>query len=366
MINLLYIIDDLRRGGPTIFVTTLTHLDKTKYNISVCCLFGGGELVPDVEKAGIKVFVLGLRKRKPWLVLKLVWLIRKNNVQIIHTHLWASNIIGGLSAVLAHVPKIITTLHHTTERRSRLELVTEKMLSYFTSKTIAVSKYVKSSFVSKAKINPSKIDVIYNNIDLEDFVANSTVSTKKEQMIGTTDDSFIIGTIANLSAIKGHRYLIKAIPLVLKEHPKVKFIFVGRGYLRDALEKQAKESGVYNSVLFLGVRNDIPELTSLFDLVVLPSLSEGLPSVLLEAMAMKKAIVSTQAGGIPEVVLDGVTGILVPPADSGSLTQAIIKLLKNKELRETMGQKGYERVKCHFSYPRMIKKLEAIYDKLIK
>lgn len=362
----MYVVDDLGMGGPTIFVNTLKHLDKTKYNITVCCLFGGGELVPDVENAGIKVVVLGLRKWKPWLVFKLAWLMRKQHTQIVHTHLWASNVIGGLSAVLARIPEIITTLHHTTEKRSRAELVTEKMISCFTAKTIAVSKYVKSSFADKANINPSKIDVIYNNIDLDNFVVNNAALIKKKQALGITDDSVVIGTVANLSSIKGHRYLIRAIPLVLKEYSSVKFIFVGRGHLRDILEKQAKGTGVFNSILFLGVRNDISELTSLFDLVVLPSLSEGLGVVLLEAMAMKKAIVATQAGGIPEVVSNGITGILVPPADSGSLAQAIIKLLKNKELRDKMGQKGYERVKESFNYPRMIKELEAMYDGLIK
>jgi len=141
---------------------------------------------------------------------------------------------------------------------------------------------------------------------------------------------------------------------------------VGQDYLNGKLQKQVQELGITQAVIFLGLRDDILELTAMFDLVVFPSLTEGLPKVLLEAMAMKKPIVTTRVGGIPEVVLDGITGILVPLADSASLATAIKRLVKDKELREQMGIKGYKRVKNYFNCPRMIKELETMYDQLIK
>lgn len=365
-INLMYVLDDLRLGGPTIFVTTLKHLDKSKYNISVCCLFGGGELVSDVEKTGIKIYVLGLRKWKPWLIFKLAWLMRKSHIHIVHTHLFGSNTIGRIAAILSGIPVIIATLHDLAGNRPKLERCMERILSYFTHQVISVSEAVKSSFIKQAKIHPYKIGTIHNSIDLQQFNLTKVKPIEKRQELGFLLDSFIVGRVARLTEDKGHRYLIEAIPLVLKEFPDTKFVLVGRGPLKEVLEKQVQNAGISNNVVFLGLRDDIPELTAMFDLVVLPSLSEGLPSVLLEAMALKKAVVATPVAGIPEVVLDGITGILVPPRDSSALARAIIKLLKDKELREKMGQQGYERVKNYFNYPRMIKELDAMYNQLIK
>jgi len=362
----MYVVDDLKIGGPVIFVTTLTHLDKTKYNISVCCVFGGGELVSEIEQSGIKVFVLGLRKWKPWLVFKLAWLMKKQHIQIVHTHLFGSNLIGRLSAILAGVPVIIATMRSTTQIFSKTQILIDRFLARFSHRIMVIDEPVRESVIRDEKINPDKIICIHNAISIERFNYSRMDVTEQIAELKLNNSYFLVGTVASLSPIKGHIYILRAIPHVLEEIPNVKFIFVGDGPSHQDLEREIQRLNIGNQVFLLGYRKDIPQWLSLFDVFVHPCLIKGIPKSVIEAMVMKKPVVANTFSAIPGVIENNLTALLVPPRDAELLAQAIITLLKNKSLREQMVQKGYERVVEYFNYPRMIKELEAMYDSLVE
>ncbi len=179
------------------------------------------------------------------------------------------------------------------------------------------------------------------------------------------EEAAVVGTVSSLTPHKGHEYLIQAASLVLDTLPPVKFLIVGDGPLRKRLEEQAKELNIHSSVIFTGKRKDIPEILSLLDVFVLPSHTrEGLGIAIIEAMAAERPVVATDIGGIPEVVDDGETGVLVPPEDTEALSKAIITLLQDPPRAKTMGEKGRTRIKEMFTTTKMLSEIEHVYQSL--
>jgi len=173
----------------------------------------------------------------------------------------------------------------------------------------------------------------------------------------------VVGTVSSLTPHKGHTYLIEAASKVLEVFPSTQFLLVGDGRMREELEKKAKNLNLTPSIKFLGTRKDIPEILAAIDIFVLTSSSrEGLGISILEAMAAEKPVVATAIGGIPEVVIDGETGILVPPKNTDDIAGAIIELLKNPGKANTMGQKGAQRVKEKFTTQHMLVDIEELYE----
>ena len=366
MVNLMYVVDDLKQGGPVIFRTVLKHLDKKKYHISVCCLFGGGELVSEIESYGIKVFILGFRKWKPWLIFKLVLLMKQLNIQVVHTHLFASNMIGRIAAYLASIPVIIATMRNTTQIMTKTQMIIDRILEPITTNIVVIDRAVKDSVIRDEKIPSSKIICIHNAIDMTEFTSNKIDAMPQRAELKVSQNKFLIGMIAGLSPIKGYFYLLEAMPILLKEIPGAQLVLIGDGPLRKEIEKEIFNLDITENVALLGSRQDIPALTSLFDILVHPCLIEGVPKSVLESMAMKKAVVATTLSSYPDVIVNGITAVLVPPKDPTALAQAIVKLYRKPQIRASIGQNAYEVVKDYFNYPRMIKELEHLYDSLCK
>ena len=174
----------------------------------------------------------------------------------------------------------------------------------------------------------------------------------------------IVGNVAALVAHKGQRHLVEAAALVVQKVPDARFVIAGEGELRPSLERQIKEHHLEKHVVLAGFRPDVLSVHKAFDLFVMSSVTEGLGTSLLDAMACGKAIVATTAGGIPEVVKDGETGLLVPPRDPAALARAIIALLTDDHARRTMGAAGLERVRERFSVERMVQETLRVYQRV--
>ena len=366
MINLMYVVDDLRLGGPVIFSTVLKYLDKTKYRITVCCLFGGGELVPEIESYGIKVHVLGFRRWKPWLILKLAYLMHRLDIQIVHTHLFASNMIGRIAAYLAGVPVIIAHMRNTTQMMNRVQMMIDRGLSAITTKIIVIDKEVLNSVVKDEKIPVNKIICIHNSIDVGKF--NPDIKRADDNCITKVigKGKFCIGMVAGLSPIKGHDFLLQAMPGILKCIPDAHLVLVGDGPLRHNLEDEILNLNIRGNVSLLGSCREIPQVINQFDVIVHPCLIKGIPKSVLESMAMRKAVVVTLLSEYPNVIVNEQTALLVPPKSPQAITDAVYRLYKDPGLRARLSYQAYERVKEYFNYPRMIKELESLYDNLCK
>jgi glycosyltransferase involved in cell wall biosynthesis len=298
--------------------------------------------------------------------IKLIFRIRKyaskNQINLMHCHGYKSNFYG-LLASKQGIP-IVTTNHNwlTSHWKLRVYRRLDSLLIRYFTRIIAVSSGIQEEMLTYG-IPREKMRVIDNGIDITRFHESVSPKAVKEEF-GLKKEETIIGTIGNLGAEKGHMYLLQAAKDIVKNVGSVKFFFVGDGPLRGCLENEAKQLGIGDHVIFTGFRTDIPNLLSIMDIFVLPSLKEGLPMVLLEAMAAKKAIVATRVGAIPKVVNNG-NGILVEPKDAEGLREAIVSLLTNEEKRRKYASAGYETVRMQFSSERMSSEYFDLYSELL-
>jgi glycosyltransferase involved in cell wall biosynthesis len=208
-----------------------------------------------------------------------------------------------------------------------------------------------------------RIVTVHEGIDVERVAGAARVDLHGE--LSLPPGVPIVGNVAALVPHKGQRYLVEAVPLVLRALPDARFIIVGEGELRASLERQIRDLGVAERVFLTGFRRDVPGLLKAFDLFVLCSTTEGLGTSVLDAMACGRAVVGTHAGGIPESVVDGETGLLVPTHDGAALADAIVGLLRDDALRRRMGEAGRARVEKKFSVERMVEETAAAYARVV-
>ncbi|MDD5669999.1 MAG: glycosyltransferase [Candidatus Omnitrophica bacterium] len=357
-IHVLFVIWSLGLGGAERVVINLAKgLDKNKFNPIICCLNDKGKFAEELEAVGIKV--IDLHKRGAFdlsIIGKLKQVIQKNKIDVVNTHLWGANVWGRIAAFQVGVPVVIATEHNEDTWKSWYHFAIDRWLSGKTNKIIAVSKSVKDFYV-KQGISADKISVIHNGIDdLQVLKSKFEIREVKvnDKNIKFDNDDIIVAIIGRLVPQKGHILLFEALEKL--NNPKIKTLVVGDGPLFETLFREG------GRIIFTGLRKDVPHiLNEIVDIVVLPSLREGLPIIALEAMSAGKPIIATSVGGNSEVVVDGVTGLLVPPKNVYALSDAIEKLAGNKELRLQMGENGRKRVVDDFSLEEMIRSTEELY-----
>jgi glycosyltransferase involved in cell wall biosynthesis len=220
--------------------------------------------------------------------------------------------------------------------------------------------------IEQTGVSPEKVVTIYNGVDAENFSTSGTRTTGQVlQPFGIPTDVPLVGSVGRFRPQKGYADLLVAMKQVKENAPTARLLLVGDAELQADLEAKAMSLGLDEVVTFAGVRTDVPEILTALDVFVLASLWEGMPNAILEAMAAGLPVVATAVGGTPEVVVDGVTGLLVPPRDPTALAQAITRLLDDPDLRQRMGRAGRERVLQHFSVEQMVKRTQTLYEQLL-
>ena len=289
----------------------------------------------------------------------------KLNPKILHNWMFHPSVLGRIIGKIAAVPHIISSRRNSNiggDLREQINRLTVKLDSVI----IAVSESVKLIETQRSGVAPNKIVTIYNGVDETKFhVASKDTKRELRAKLGLPSNSVVIGHIGRLHPQKGHEFLLKAIPKI----PNAHFLMIGSG--EDAgiwlpkFQEQARQLKINNRVHWLGERDDIPLLLAGLDILVLPSLWEGMPNVALEAMCSRLPIVATAVDGTQEVILNGETGILIPPADVRAIANAITKLIQNPDLAMKMGQAGRNRVLSSFTVKQMVEKTEEVYRQLI-
>ena len=372
--NILYIMDTFTNlaGAEKNLYEVVTRLDKEKYRPIVYILYSG-TLIDVLRQKNIQVKDLGIKKIYGFKALlegvKLIKFIKKEKVQIVVTYHEGSDFWGGIFAKLAGIPVIISSRRDMGYKLKKRHIFFYKLINNLLfDKIITVSDAVKNVLVKKQNVKPKKICTIYNGVEINRFSKKQDISTIKKEL-GLNSIAPIVGIIAGLRPIKGHRYFLEAASIVLKEIPEVKFLIVGYIFKNagkdNSLLEVAKKLRITDNVVFAGERSDIPKLLSMMDISVLSSLSEGFSNTILESMAAGKPVIATNVGGNPEVVVDDETGLLVPPANSEMLAKAMLRLLKNKELAQKMGKAGQKRIEKFFSLKKMMENTEKLYDFLL-
>jgi glycosyltransferase involved in cell wall biosynthesis len=240
--------------------------------------------------------------------------------------------------------------------------------SSLVDKMIAVSEQTRYFCLEVEGMSPNKVLTIPNGVDLSAFDKQQWTLQELERLrnsLGISPGITILTTVGRLHPQKGHTYLIQAIAEIKKVRDDFVCLFAGDGELRAQISQQIYQQGVEKHVRLLGVREDVPQLLAISDMFVLPSLHEGMPMALLEAMAAQLPVIATAVDGTNELVVDGETGLLVPPADPTALSQAILTLLNDPDRRHQMGQKGYERVREHFSEQVMCQRYEEVIQAIL-
>ena len=382
-LRITYVLPSLRVGGAEKHVVELaTHLNKERFEPVIISLSDEGPLQLILNSARISTCTLsctgaynakGIKKWISWslrikFLLRFSLFLRRQKPDIIHAYLPSPNIYSAFAKrFFIKKTKLIVSkraLGYYKEGRLLLRLA-ENWANRVADVVFVNSQAVKEDVLKREKVGPGKIRLIHNGIDVEKF--SITINgEKKRREFGLTPDDKIVGVVANLIPYKGHVDLIKAARLVLNEAPETKFLLVGRDDgIMSQLENLAKELDIADAIIFLGPRQDIPELLQTFDVQVLASHEEGFSNVILEGMAAGKPLVVTDVGGNPEAVIHEETGLVVPPRDEKALAQAIIRLLKNPEEAHRFGQAAQQRVKEHFSIERMVQEMEALYEELV-
>ncbi|MBI2265736.1 MAG: glycosyltransferase, partial [Armatimonadetes bacterium] len=367
----------------------LTTIDSTAYcflrswfrtlkdqghEVSLCCT--AGNFGKFLEKEGVRLIHVPIARRIHLLqdllsLFRLLTLMRSERFDIVHTHTSKAGFLGRLAARLSGVPLVLHTIHDLARNSTRNPLLKgfygllERIAARWADHIVTVS-YANKDEICRIRLFPeTKLTVVREGIDMDQYRATVSREEKRRQL-GLSPDVPLVGMVGRLEPPKGHTYLLKAVPQVLREAQDAHFLIVGQGYLRSSLEKEARKLRIDHRVHFLGYREDMWEILCALDLFVLPSLWEGLGIVLLEAMAFRLPIVSTRVGGIVDVVLHGETGLMVEARDPESLAQAIIELLKDRERARLMGEKGYQRVVAEFKDRTANEQMLALYEKLAR
>jgi len=366
-ITILQVIYGLKYGGAEKILLSLSaKLDQEKFRVIVLALTCSGPVEEELKRSGIDVRVLRDDGKFCFRdFLKLVKIIKTEKAAILHSHLQNADLWGGLAARICRI-KQISTFHGSYFKKSLLGFLKQKIRVILPEKIIAVSRETADYCVKQLGANPDKVSVIYGGIDAGQFRVSLDLKRKRETL-GITDNAFILGSFGRLEIEKGQGYLIEAIPYLGKDHPELNIVVLiaGGGSLKQQLMDQAARLEVMDKIRFLGERGDIPELLKIADIVVIPSLSEGLPVVGLEAMAAGKPVVATGVGGVPELIEDRKTGILVPPADPVSLAKAIFELARDHALVGEIISQANDKLLGNFTADKMVRQVEHLYEQLL-
>ncbi len=301
-----------------------------------------------------------------------IWrIIKKYNPLIVHTHSSKAGLMGRLAAKLAGAPIIVHTPHghvffgYFGPFKTKLFIILEKLASRITDKIVALTNREKKDHILFKIAEEDKFSVIYSGIELN--ILKESSSEEKQNLkkeLGIPENSLIVGTAGRLVPVKGPEFLVKSSQYIISKYPDTYFMFTGDGPLEQDLKRKALEMGISENIIFLGWRDDVAKIISIYDIFVLPSLNEGMGRVLAEAMALGKSIVASNVGGIPDLVIHGKNGFLVPPKNPEELAKYIQVLLEDKDKREKMGLAGKE-MALNFGAESMVEKIASLYEELL-
>lgn len=355
--RLFHLITDLDVGGtPILLRHTLAHADRKRYDLVVCSLKRRGDfsVAEEIEKLGVPVFFLNAERLLVFQALyRLYLLLKDEEVDILHTWLFHANLFGRFTGVWSRVPVIVSSELAIDPEKGLFRVLLDRWTAGLSKRIVVNAEAVRREVLQRERVPDKKITLIRTGVDTRLFSANGTEEAREEK---------VLLVVARLHAAKGHLTLLKALPKIVECFPTVKVFFAGDGPLRHSLEDWTRRRGLEGHVAFLGIRRDIPSLLQRSTLCILPSHEEGMPAAILEAMACGKAVVASRVGGIPEVIEDKKTGLLVPPGDPDRLSEAVIFLLSHPAERAAFGLRGRQKAETFFEVRDRVRELENLYE----
>lgn len=370
--RVLWLIDSLGPGGAeSLMLPLLKSLQNRVEDPRVCVLYerAGNPTAVELEKIGIPVDLVPVRNlRDAAHIGRLFAYLRQQRPDILHTQLETSDILGSLFARLLGIPSLSTM--HTLDARP--EKVKQRLrfglrwwcLNHLSRRVIAVSEFTRQHYLGMG-FKKAQLLTLYNGIDASLFVKNGAARPSKAQLFGLPAESLVFSTVAVLREPKGIQHMLRALPDLLAKEPRIYYVIVGDGEHRGALERLASSLGIASRVVFLGHRKDIPNILAASDFFVYPTLQDALPTALLEAMAAGVPIVASRVDGVPEILEDEATGLLVPPGDPDRLAEACGRLLDDAALAGRLTAAARETIRERFEINRQAGVILALYEKIL-
>jgi glycosyltransferase involved in cell wall biosynthesis len=346
------------------------YLDRARFEMTVACFYEGGPVQQQLESIGVRTFNLDMpSERDPRAIIAAQRVIDHVGPDVVHTHLLRADLYGSLGARLSRVPMIVSSVYAMGKFRRAKRRATDRLLDVACARlpmhVLAVSHAVKNDCVERLRMEPGNITVIHTGIEPPRDIADEQIKAVRAAW-GVGPDERVVLTIARLSYEKGIETLIDAAAMCHEGHPEAKFVVLGDGLERCALQARAAERDITGSFVFHGFEPDVWPAISAADIVCIPSKSEGMPNVLLEALAAARPIVATSVGGIPEALTDEHDALLVEPDNPRMLSYAISRLLNDAPLTARIAREGRRTMELRFHARDVARRYEAMYDQLLQ
>jgi glycosyltransferase involved in cell wall biosynthesis len=369
----LHLITSLEVGGTERqAVELLKRLNRERFDVRLAVLRLEGPfyreiapLFPQVAQFPLTSFYNANAARQ---LARLRALLVRERINLLHAHDFYAGVLGAAAARLSGVRVIVCQRHLRLSDRRVHEWGT-RFAHRLAHRVLVNSEAIRDQILNAGRVPPKKLVVVRNGFD----VAARFNSEERQQQRASLLQELnldagvrLVGMVARLQPVKGHRYFIEAASQIAQAEPGARFLLVGDGALRQEIETQAARYGLADRVHLLGDRSDAARIAAAFDVAVLSSLHEGLPNTVMEAMAAGVPVVATAVGGTTELVMDGETGFLVPPADAGALAQRILSVLRNPAWGARMAEQGRQHILGQFGMNRMVESVEQLYDELLE
>ena len=349
-------------GVKRLFAWMIPRFDTERYNVSLVSLRKKDLSEETLESLGVDITYLHKSKFDPATLPALLKVIDRQKIDVLHLHGYGATTFGRLAGAMRHLPTIVHEHANLTDT-PWFQKVADAALEPVTDIALAVSQST-ADFVIKARQIPArKVKVVYLGVPLEEFSRQrpepEIIAARAE--LGIAPSDFAIGTVTRLHDSKGNSYLVDAARLVLNDRPHARFFVVGEGPLREPLEAQARALGMTDRFVFAGFAKDVARVVSAFDLSVFPSLWEGTPLTVFEALAMGKAIVATDADGLLDVLTHERDAIIVPKRNARALADGLIRVMDEPHTRDRLRAAAYETGK-QYDISAFVRKMERLYE----
>jgi glycosyltransferase involved in cell wall biosynthesis len=371
-LHILHVCDHLgwegsrMHGVKRLFAWILPRFDQTRYRVSLVSLRKRDLSEETLDALGIDITYLEKGKFDPSTLPAILRIIDEKQIDILHLHGYGATTFGRIAAAWRRLP-VVMHEHANLTSTPWFQKLADRVLEPFTDVALAVSTST-AEFVTGARlVRPERVKVVYLGAPLDEFGQPRPLGerTGTRAAWGVTDREFVIGSVTRLHDSKGNEYLVRAARLVLDERPNARFVVFGEGPLRSGLEALAAELGIADRFTFAGFVTDVPRVLAAFDLSAFPSLWEGTPLTVFEAMAASRPIVATDADGLAEVLRDGDNALVVPKRDSTALARAIVRLMDEDELRGRLAANA-RRTADRYDIAAFVRKMERLYDVLAR
>jgi glycosyltransferase involved in cell wall biosynthesis len=351
-------------GVKRLFAWMIPRFDATRYDVSLVSLRRKDLSEETLDSYGVDITYLHKSKFDPATLPALLKVIDRKQIDILHLHGYGATTFGRLAAGMRKIPAILHEHANLTDT-PWFQKIADACLEPLTDIAIAVSKSTADFVIKARQLPPDKVKIVYLGVPLEEFSrARSEDEVRAaRQELGVAPDEVLVGTVTRLHESKGNSYLVEAAQAVLRERPRAKFLLVGEGPLREPLEAQARALGLGDRFVFAGFARDVARVVSAFDMSVFPSLWEGTPLTVFEALAMGRAIVATDADGLVDVLTHDVDALIVPKRDPAALASAIVRLIDEPATRARLGA-GARVTGQQYDIAAFVRKMERLYDLL--